>query len=58
MYSRMGNLANDAKFTLMYEQVTGLMVLLQHHIGVIPRPKWYREVNDNTGKLYKHDFFQ
>ena len=27
-------IGNDAKFTLMYEQVAGLAVLLQHHIGV------------------------
>ena len=34
VHSRMENLGNDAKFTLMYEQVAGLAVLLQHHFGV------------------------
>ena len=29
----MCNLCNDSKFTLMHKQVTGLVVLAQHHIG-------------------------
>ena len=32
----MGNLGNDAKLTLMYEQVAGFVKLQQHHIGVCP----------------------
>ena len=30
----MCHLCNDSKLTLKYKQVTGLVVLAQHHIGV------------------------
>ena len=34
----MCNLCNDSKFTLRHKQVTGLVVLAQHHIGVTSNP--------------------
>ena len=38
----MCHLCNDSKFTLMYKQVTGLVVLA-HHIGVtgLPPLDWF-----------------
>ena len=41
----MCNLCNDSKFTLRHKQVTGLVVLAQHYIGVTDQTK---NLSDNA----------
>ena len=42
MHGRLGNLGSEANFTPLYELVSGLMVLVQHHIGTI---NWMATIN-------------
>ena len=43
----MCNLCNDSKFTQMYQYVTGLVVLAQHHIGVTLSSAYMAHVSNN-----------